>query len=1223
ALGMDFRMLSISEINQEYRELFMANMPHGHVKHLFGSLEEQLAGQSPCLLCQQQGQQCSVRELCEAEGVDLLIAGSPCDPFSKMRAKRFVSGSLKKHVSYGLTMDAMVASFLCHRPKIAIMEQVAGFTMTSEAEEAVQPVPEPERVAPQLHELSTQALQTQRQENDRLKEMFGPMRFIRNVGSTFQRVVSEALVQSVDVLVRAARTRGILKAETGSGSKSKSSVPKAETETLAPRSVNSIVSGKALTMSASALTGLDKGCARELSKSTVQSRMVHAGALALECSAVMCSSALSSVIDACSKVAVDSSSADAAGSAEQAQYGQCIVLPVTCKTPLSIETFLSSLGIAASPESVTHAKVLQTEVEVMLVYGLERSGIVQGDPASRGAAATCITCRIPTCLQAVDRTTACNQRACIFETLNQLPEWSRLASIFKMKCRQTTCDRYSANRLTEDSLMCDGYRMHDWMLLCLPCDTHKAATCIKSVLSQSEVDISGLINTALTLSDHPGVLKTLRDILTRLFFNELQVDFAEPPDDLETRRFRSDLFDMYLPLVGRWARANAKRRYILSNMLNSKLQEPELRHHCSLGARCCGGDRQQTASTFAMFVVWALCPCQMPVLCRKNWLNQVESMQWVALFQGHHGLFSRVMQLYLGSPSAEPPVSGRPSQAATVAVAARAATDDDDDLFASWGAALDLELQEVSPGEQQQAAAAAAASTAAGVRDDDNNPAEPAQPADAAKDEHEAWLEMKRKRRQTAQAFALSDPLPRLSVMHEATSPLQKLTTVFLQLSSYKWERKQAALQASGLPRSFMLLEAARGNDVDFAFKELLQILWSDPKATVAERCVCSLRLLRFAMVGSGLCSLHSLLRRARSSLPYQAFHLVAEDLDEGELQRHAEELANTPPCLRDEFCSAFLKMFPSPAELCGDEARAILQSIAAVAVTDIASIETSHSTTREFAALRARGWTASLEEVASRFVLLQLKRAAGETHRAHDRVQHRGRKSSSKGSQKKERACFAWNAFQHDRLEPGRPFTGHDISQLAHEWRTMSQDDKQKYFDAAAGANIARQHGFSKFGRKPASKPAKQLPWNRGMLAGPSSSKPMLLPGDETSDGAIVGQDAELDFALAENTQAVEHLRDSFAERYATFVAEQPKVQDPLDLTPDEEQQLSTFCDNLGADAADAASLVKACQASDPALLQGLTAHPVSPLIRRAVWTPPAGKAVEVGQGTLLLAGL
>ncbi|CAE7949280.1 unnamed protein product [Symbiodinium sp. KB8] len=1317
---MEFDIVSMSEANQEYRRLCMANTNPEHVKHMFGSIEDQCRAHSPCLLCHERGQQCNVRELCESEGVDLLVAGSPCDPFSKMRAKRFACGTLKQHVSYGITMDAMVESFLCHKPKVAIMEQVAGFTMTSgagssdtpfsrfmaafsdaqtraaepgyfvakfmldatlwvkisrmlgaalwraswlnllcqqprkasrhdkQADEQAEQAEESEPV-PSMHDLRSQSLQKQRQEDVGLKEVFGPMRFLKNVGSTFQRVVSEAFVCCVDSLLRAPRTRAILKADAGADAKSKS-VPKEEPQTLAPRSVHSIIYGKALTMSASALTGLDKGSAQEISKSTVQSRMVHAGALALEMSAVMCSSALSSVIEACSKVpnmkpllflwrvrydetpsrvrvanlaepagsarvGLHSGSADAAEAAAEAQHGQCIVLPVTCKTPLAIESFLSSLGIAAPAESVTHAKVLQTEVEVMLVYGLESSGNNQSETEPSGSAgrarATCITCRIPTCLQAVDKTTAVNQRACIFETLNQLPEWTRLASNFKVKCRQSTCDRYSANRLTEDGLMCEGYHMQDWMLLCLPCDTHKSATCIKAVLSQSEADISGLINTALTLCDHPGVMKTLRDILIRLFFQELQIDFEEPPDDLDTRRFRSELFDMYLPLAGRWARANAKRRFILGNMLNSKLQEPELRHHCSLGARCCGGDRQQTASTFAMFVVWALLPFQMPVLCRKNWLNQVEAMQWLGLIQGHHGLFTRLMQVYLGSP-AQPPVQAPPPQEADAPVAVAATDHDDEDFFASWGAALDLELQAAGPSEQPETGAAPVANA---DMDGNKRPVDPAQAADA-KDEHEAWLEMKRKRRQTAEAFALSDPLPRLSVMHEATTPLQGLTAAFLRLSSHKWECKQAALQAAGLPRSFMLLEAARGTDVTSVFKEFLQILWSDPKAIMAEKCGCSLRTLRFSMVASGLCSLHSLLRRARSSLPYQAFQLVAEDLDEGELRRYAEELAGTPPCLRDEFCSAFLKLFPTPAELCSDEARAILQSIAAVAMTDIASIETSHSSTREFTSLRARGWTASLEEVSSRFVILQLKRAVGETHRAgHNRSfqEQRGRKSNSNKTDKKQRACFAWNAFQHDRLEPGRPFSPADISRLSHEWRTMSREDKQKYFDAAAGANLAREHGFPKFGQKKSNK----LPWNRGMLAGPTSSKPMLLPGDETSDGAIVGQDAELDFWSVESTQAVAHLRESFAERYEAFVSQQPKAQDPLDLTEEEEQQLKTFHENLDADAADVASLVKACEKFDSALLQGIKAHPVSPLVRRAVWNPPAGKAVEVREGS------
>ena len=172
--------------------------------------------------------------------------------------------------------------------------------MREQADEQAEQAEESEPV-PSMHDLRSQSLQKQRQEDVGLKEVFGPMRFLKNVGSTFQRVVSEAFVCCVDSLLRAPRTRAILKADAGADAKSKS-VPKEEPQTLAPRSVHSIIYGKALTMSASALTGLDKGSAQEISKSTVQSRMVHAGALALEMSAVMCSSALSSVIEACSKV---------------------------------------------------------------------------------------------------------------------------------------------------------------------------------------------------------------------------------------------------------------------------------------------------------------------------------------------------------------------------------------------------------------------------------------------------------------------------------------------------------------------------------------------------------------------------------------------------------------------------------------------------------------------------------------------------------------------------------------------------------------------------------------------------------------------------------------------------------------------------------------------------------------------------------------------------------
>ena len=48
-------------------------------------------------------------------------------------------------------------------------------------------------------------------------------------------------------------------------------------------------------------------------------------------------------------------------------------------------------------------------------------------------------------------------------------------------------------------------------------------------------------------------------------------------------------------------------------------------------------------------------------------------------------------------------------------------------------------------------------------------------------------------------------------------------------------------------------------------------------------------------MTASGMCSLHGLLRFARQNLPYQAFHLVAEDVGDEELSKFAQQLLDTP----------------------------------------------------------------------------------------------------------------------------------------------------------------------------------------------------------------------------------------------------------------------------------------------------------------------------------------
>ena len=59
--------------------------------------------------------------------VDLLVCGSPCNPFSRMRGKRFHQDSVMHHKSYNTTFVDVFKAFEAFEPKTAVMEQTAGF----------------------------------------------------------------------------------------------------------------------------------------------------------------------------------------------------------------------------------------------------------------------------------------------------------------------------------------------------------------------------------------------------------------------------------------------------------------------------------------------------------------------------------------------------------------------------------------------------------------------------------------------------------------------------------------------------------------------------------------------------------------------------------------------------------------------------------------------------------------------------------------------------------------------------------------------------------------------------------------------------------------------------------------------------------------------------------------------------------------------------------------
>ena len=108
---MDFRIVHASEQNVNYRKVVLLNNDGLLLPQDFcNSIEEQVQLSMPA-----------------GTELDLLVTGSPCNPFSTQRAKRFKPGDVAKHCSAAVTFESIVGMYQVHEPKMGVTEQVEGF----------------------------------------------------------------------------------------------------------------------------------------------------------------------------------------------------------------------------------------------------------------------------------------------------------------------------------------------------------------------------------------------------------------------------------------------------------------------------------------------------------------------------------------------------------------------------------------------------------------------------------------------------------------------------------------------------------------------------------------------------------------------------------------------------------------------------------------------------------------------------------------------------------------------------------------------------------------------------------------------------------------------------------------------------------------------------------------------------------------------------------------
>ena len=121
ALDIPFEVISISEACADYRSVFQINNTDRTFEHIYDDIKAQVA-RRPCLLH-------PASRRCDAipAGVSMLFTGSPCDPFSALRTKRYADGSVKEHPDFLTTFRDVAAMYARCLPVVGVLEQVLGF----------------------------------------------------------------------------------------------------------------------------------------------------------------------------------------------------------------------------------------------------------------------------------------------------------------------------------------------------------------------------------------------------------------------------------------------------------------------------------------------------------------------------------------------------------------------------------------------------------------------------------------------------------------------------------------------------------------------------------------------------------------------------------------------------------------------------------------------------------------------------------------------------------------------------------------------------------------------------------------------------------------------------------------------------------------------------------------------------------------------------------------
>ena len=553
--------------------------------------------------------------------------------------------------------------------------------------------------------------------------------------------------------------------------------------------------------------------------------------------------------------------------------------------------FLSSASL--------QAKILQVELSMGVLF-------------EDGQGKYCWTRTIlPTSLYAVDSTSGENIHWCLKDCLAVIPDFMRTSQKFKLSIRHSCTDRAPANFKAERLLGRD----YHWMTsIHTPCDVHRLATATQVAMTSVEFDVGGILSVGLAMQDL-GAASALQQVLAKVLARSLVVYHTQPPKDPAIATYRQELFQLFLPIEGvQKARAwrNQKRRFIIAWFLNGQLwDKSEVSHYCPWGC-CCSPE--ETLRLVSTYLVWAIAPFKCPKFVRSKWTRYDESVDFLGLLGGLHGLLQPTLSEMWGSPHTRVPIATMTTQDHQQQELGW------DELFhqeasdrQSKGTHDDLpDSPDVAKTKDHYSLPNPAHMAPTGQADDHGADQKTGQTVDGVEQLVETatamtWAEFNHIQKSKAKEWICTEPYPRLVVIKEIISILMPIMYHFLALAGIKWEKKQEYVASQGHQRSYPVLEACKNDKVHHAMNQLHRMFWSRIPAVLENQVSPRLRALRFRVISCALCSLHVLLCIPRQSCPYSIFRILLGE---------AHKVLETPQCMQDQFARLILSRYESRLHL-------------------------------------------------------------------------------------------------------------------------------------------------------------------------------------------------------------------------------------------------------------------------------------------------------------------